>query len=99
MGISLIDCADSDTAVCCDKIYNKISRFADKLVKTGEDIEKEFGIPIVNKRIAVSPIAMVAGSCKTDDYVPFALALDRAAKAVGVNFIGGFRLLFIRLYK
>jgi uncharacterized protein (UPF0210 family) len=93
MGISLMDCADSDIAVCCDKIYNKISRLAEKLVKTGEDIEKEYGIPIVNKRISVSPIAMVAGSCNTEDYVPLALTLDRAAKAVGVNFIGGFSAL------
>jgi uncharacterized protein (UPF0210 family) len=93
MGISLMDCADSDIAVCCDKIYNKICRLAEKLVKTGEDIEKEYGIPIVNKRISVSPIAMVAGSCNTEDYVPLALTLDRAAKAVGVNFIGGFSAL------
>ncbi|NMA36731.1 MAG: PFL family protein [Papillibacter sp.] len=93
MGISLMDCADSDIAVCCDKIYNKISRLAEKLVKTGDDIEKEYGIPIVNKRISVSPIAMVAGSCNTEDYVPLALTLDRAAKAVGVNFIGGFSAL------
>lgn len=93
MGISLMDCADSDISVCCDKIYNKISRLAEKLVKTGEDIEKEYGIPIVNKRISVSPIAMLAGSCNTEDYVPLALTLDRAAKAVGVNFIGGFSAL------
>ena len=71
MGISLRDCADPDAQKCCDKIYDKITRQAEKLVKTGEDIESEFGIPIVNKRISVTPIAMVAESCQTDDFVPF----------------------------
>ncbi len=93
MGISLLDCADEDIKRCADKIYCKITRFAADLVRTGEDIEKEYGIPIVNKRIAVSPISMVAGSCSAEDYSPLALALDRAAKAVGVNFIGGFSAL------
>ncbi len=93
MGISLRDCAHPDAKVCCDQIYDKITRRAEHLVKTGEDIEREFGIPIVNKRIAVTPIALVAESCKTDSYVCFAQTLDRAAKEVGVNFIGGFSAL------
>lgn len=93
MGISLRDCAHPDVQVCCDQIYDKITRRAENLVKVGEDIEKEFGIPIVNKRISVTPIAMVAESCRTDSYVPFAETLDRAAKEVGVNFIGGFSAL------
>lgn len=93
MGISLRDCARESAEECCRKIYDKITRYADKLVQTGEDIEREFGIPIVNKRIAVTPIAMVAESSDTDDYTMFAETLDRAAKEVGVNFIGGFSAL------
>ena len=93
MGISLRDCAHPDVSVCCDQIYDKITRRAENLVRVGEDIEKEFGIPIVNKRISVTPIALVAESCRTDSYVPFAETLDRAAKEVGVNFIGGFSAL------
>ena len=79
MGISLLDCVSEDADRCCQKIYDKICRRAEKLVRTGEDIESEFGIPIVNKRISVTPMALVAGSCDTEDYVPFALTLDRAA--------------------
>ena len=93
MGISLLSCADRDARAACAKIYDKIARCAENLVKTGEDIEREFGIPIVNKRISVTPIALVAAASETADYVPFAAALDRAAKAVGVNFIGGFSAL------
>ena len=93
MGISLRDCAHPDVNICCDQIYDKITRRAENLVKVGEDIEREFGIPIVNKRISVTPIALVAESCRTDSYVPFAETLDRAAKEVGVNFIGGFSAL------
>lgn len=93
MGISLRDCAHPDISVCCGKIYDKITRYAEKLVITGEQIEKEFGIPIVNKRISVTPIALVADSCETEDYVPIAKALDKAAKAVGVNFLGGYTAL------
>ena len=84
MGISLLSCADRDAKAACEKIYDKITRYAEGLVKTGEDIEREFGIPIVNKRISVTPIALVAAASETEDYVPFAVALDRAAKAVGV---------------
>ena len=93
MGISLLDCADKDLQVCCNKIYEKITRCAKNLVQVGEDLEKEFGIPIVNKRISVTPIALVAASCQTDSYVEIAKTLDRAAKDCGVNFIGGFSAL------
>lgn len=93
MGISLRDCCHSDPQKSCDKIYDKITRLAEKLVPTGEAIEKEFGIPIVNKRISVTPISMVAESSECDDYVLFAQTLDRAAKTCGVNFIGGFTAL------
>ena len=93
MGISLLDCADSDPKIACRKIYDKITRYADRLVSTGEDIEREYGIPIVNKRISVTPMALVAGASEAKDYVPFAVAMDDAAKATGVNFIGGFSAL------
>ncbi len=93
MGISLLDCVSEDAGRCCDKIYDKICRRAEKLVRTGEDIESEFGIPIVNKRISVTPMALVAGGCDIGDYVPFALTLDRAAHTCGVNFIGGYSAL------
>ena len=93
MGISLLDCTHEDVNVCAQKIYDKITKRAENLVKTGEDIEWEFGIPIVNKRISVTPISIVGGSCRTDSYVPLAIALDKAAKECGVNFIGGFSAL------
>ena len=93
MGISLLDCADPDAETACRKIYDKICRRAEKLVFTGESIEREFGIPIVNKRVSVTPISLVAGVSVTGDYVPFAVALDNAAKNTGVNFIGGFSAL------
>jgi uncharacterized protein (UPF0210 family) len=93
MGISLRDCADPSIDAACAKMYDKITRLAENLVKVGLEIEREFGIPIVNKRISVTPIALVAESCRADDYTPIALALDRAAKEVGVNFLGGFSAL------
>ena len=93
MGISLLSCCDPDPKRACEKVYEKICRCAERLVKTGQDIEDEFGIPIVNKRISVTPIALVAAAAETDSYVPFAQAMDRAAKATGVNFIGGFSAL------
>lgn len=92
MGISLLDCCDSDIDRSCEKVYNKICRYAGDLVKTGEDIEKKYGIPIVNKRISVTPIAMLAGASGGDP-VKYAKTLDRAAKTVGVNFIGGYSAL------
>ena len=93
MGISLLDCCDADPKAACRKIYDKITRSAKDLVKTGEDIEAEFGIPIVNKRISVTPISLVAGASETEDYVPFARALDAARAETGVNFVGGFSAL------
>ena len=93
MGISLLDCIDSDADRACDKIYDKICRYAQNLVKTGEDISKEYGIPIIHKRISVTPIAMVAGANPGADPVRFAHALDKAARTVGVNFIGGYSAL------
>ena len=93
MGISLLSCADADAKTACTKIYDKITRYAEKLVATGEAIEQEFGIPIVNKRISVTPMALVAAASETEDYVPFAAAMDAAAKTCGVNFIGGFSAL------
>ena len=95
LGISLLDCIDGDIDKLCDNIYNKITTVAKDLVKTGNDISLELGIPIVNKRISVTPIALVgASACKTtDDFVRIALTLDKAAKLVGVNFIGGYSAL------
>jgi len=93
MGISLLDCADTDIKVCARKIYDKITRRAENLVKTGEQIEWEFGIPIVNKRISVTPMAIIGNSCNAASYVPLAIAMDEAAKTCGVNFIGGFSAL------
>lgn len=93
MGISLLDCFGDSVQTVADKIYDKVTKKAKDLVKTGEQIEKEFGIPIVNKRISVTPISLVAGSCKESDYTPIAKALDRAAKTCGVNFVGGFSAL------
>ena len=93
MGISLLDCAHPDPKAACQKIYDKICRRAENLVAVVQTIEKEFGIPIVNKRVSVTPISLVAAASDTADYVPFAAALDKAAKAVGINFIGGFSAL------
>ena len=95
LGINLLDCADTDVNVVADNIYNKITTVAKDLVKTGQEIEKEYGIPIVNKRISITPISLVgARACKSpEDYVVLAKALDRAAKTVGVNFIGGYSAL------
>ncbi|WP_138494487.1 PFL family protein [Paenibacillus pinistramenti] len=93
MGISLMDCAHSDLAVFNRNIYDKITRLAEKLVKTGEDLERQFGIPIINKRVSVTPISIAAGGLRTDSYVPVAETLEKAAREIGVNFIGGFSAL------
>ena len=92
LGISLLDCIDSDLQQVNRKVYEKITRLARYLVETGEDISKEFGIPVVNKRISVTPIALIGGAaCKSpEDFVTLAQTLDKAAKEVGVNFIGGY---------
>ncbi len=93
MGISLLDCCHSDIDVACQKIYDKITRYAKDLVKTGEQIEREYGIPIINKRISVTPIAMILASCDNRDAVKIAKTLERAAVTCGVNFLGGFSAL------
>lgn len=95
LGISLLDCIDSNLETVCENVYNKIYEAAKDLVKTGEQISREFGIPIVNKRISVTPIALVGGAaCKTsEDFVLIARTLDRVAHDVGVNFIGGYSAL------
>ncbi|MBO4896917.1 MAG: PFL family protein [Clostridia bacterium] len=96
MGISLLDCIGDDSNICSGKVYDKITSCAEKLVSCGNDIEKEYGIPIINKRISVTPISIVAQS--SGDYVKFARAMDKAAKEVGVNFIGGYSALVHKGY-
>ena len=91
MGISLLGCVSDDTRVLCDRVYDTITHRAERLVKVGQDIEREFGVPIVNKRISVTPAALITGGIREPAKV--ALALDRAAKATGVNFIGGYSAL------
>jgi len=98
MGISLRDCCDPDSEAACRKIYDKITRLAANLVGAGEDIEREYGIPIINKRISVTPISLVAECCGDWDYVKYAQTLERAADQVGVNFIGGFSALVHKGY-
>jgi uncharacterized protein (UPF0210 family) len=98
MGISLLDCIDADGKKAREKIYEKITRTAKNLVKVGQEIETEYGIPIIHKRIAVTPISLIAGATDDNDYVAFAKTLDEAAKAVGVNFIGGFSALVQKGY-
>ena len=92
IGISLLDCIDTDLNKLCDNIYNKITRVAKNLVKVGDDISRDFGVPIVNKRISVTPVALIGGSaCKSvNDFVQIAKTLDKAAKDTGVNFLGGY---------
>lgn len=98
MGISLLDCVSEDMDRLCQKIYDKIVRTAGKLVKTGQDIEQEYGIPIVNKRISITPISLIASGTGATDYAPIARTLERAACEVGVNFIGGFSALVHKGY-
>lgn len=98
MGISLLDCIDSDGEKARQKIYDKITKLAKNLVTVGDQITSEFGIPIINKRISVTPISLIAGASNDSDYVAFAKTLDQAAKAVGVNFIGGFSALVQKGY-
>lgn len=99
MGISLLDCIDSDSDRACQKIYQKITAKAAKLVKVGQQIEAEYGIPIINKRISVTPISLIAAASNDEDYFKYAQILDKAAKAVGVNFIGGFSALVQKGYQ
>lgn len=93
MGISLLDCIDTDIDKACEKVYNKIVNKACRLVSVGEQIETEYGIPIINKRISVTPIAMLAAACPGESPVKFAMALQKAADTCGVNFIGGYSAL------
>jgi uncharacterized protein (UPF0210 family) len=93
MGISLRDCAHPDLNVAATRAYDKICRLAGRLVRVGEEIEHEYGLPIINKRISVTPVALVAEASESQDYVIFARALDRAAREVGVNFLGGYSAL------
>ena len=98
MGISLLDCIDSDGDKAREKIYNKIMTSAKDLVKVGKEIENEFGIPIVNKRVSVTPISIIAGATDEEDYVEFAKTLDKAAEDLGIDFIGGFSALVQKGY-
>ncbi len=93
MGISLLDCVSDDTDRLCENIYDKITKKAENLVRTGEDIEKQYGVPIVNKRVSVTPIALIGGRATPDGYVKIAKTLQRAADTIGINFIGGFSAL------
>lgn len=93
MGVSLLDCADVSVERCAQKVYEKLCHKAERLVPVACEIEQEYGIPIVNKRISVTPIALIAASCVEEDYTPIALAMDQAAKQVGIDFIGGFSAL------
>lgn len=93
MGISLLDCAHTNPQEACRRIYDKICKKAEHLVAVGNEIEREFGIPIVNKRVSVTPIALVAAPSETEDYLCFAETMDKAAKTIGINFIGGFSAL------
>lgn len=99
MGISLLDCIDSDSEKACEKIYKKITTKAKNLVQVGQSIESEYGIPIINKRISVTPIAIIAAASDDTDYVKYAKTLDRAAKEVGIDFIGGFSALVEKGYQ
>jgi len=93
MGISLIDCAGDDISVVCDRVYDKITKKAERLVSVGDDIEKQYGIPIVNRRVAVTPISILGGRFSSEDYIKLARTLDRAADTLGINFIGGYGAL------
>ena len=93
MGISLYDCASDDVNVVCDRIYDKLTKTAEQLVPVGCDIEKQYGIPIINKRVSVTPISLVGGSYTPEDYIKIAKTMDRAADTLGINFIGGYGAL------
>lgn len=93
MGISLLDCASDDPKKAAERVYDKITKKAEKLVPTAEQIEKEYGIPIINKRVSVTPVSLIGGRYSEEDYINFARALDRAADTLGINFIGGYGAL------
>lgn len=98
LGISLLDCCSTDGKVLCDNIYDKITSYGEHLVETGEAISAEYGVPIVNKRVAVTPISVIAGCSDLTDYVSIAQTMDKAAKEIGIDFIGGFSALVERGY-
>ncbi|GIM30373.1 UPF0210 protein [Clostridium polyendosporum] len=98
MGISLLDCCDTDGKKARTKIYDKITRYAENLVKVGQDIETQYGIPIINKRVSVTPMSLIAQASTDTDYVEFARVLDKAAETVGINFIGGYSALVQKGY-
>ncbi len=93
MGISLFDCVSDDEARLCQKVYDKITKCAERLVEVGEDISKDYGIPIVNKRVSITPVSLIGGALTPEGYIRLAQTLDRAAQTVGINFIGGFSAL------
>ena len=93
LGVSLWDCASDSVSVTADRIYEKLTRVGRELVPVARQLEGEFGIPIINKRISVTPIALVAAACRESDYTPIALAMDKAALELGIDFIGGFSAL------
>lgn len=99
MGISLLDCIDSDSDKACQKIYDKITTKARDLVKVGEQIQEEYGIPIINKRVTVTPISLIAAASHDQDYVKYALTLDKAAHMLGIDFIGGYSALVQKGYQ
>lgn len=99
MGISLLDCIDSDSDKACQKIYDKITTKAKDLVKVGEQIQEEYGIPIINKRVTVTPISLIAAASHDQDYVKYALTLDKAAHTLGIDFIGGYSALVQKGYQ
>ncbi len=99
MGISLFDCIDSDGAKARQKIYDKLTTSAQDLVKVADQIESEYGIPIVNKRLSVTPISMIAAACHDDNYVEYAKTMEKAAETVGVDLIGGFSALVQKGYQ
>ena len=99
MGISLLDCIDSDSDKACQKIYDKITTKAKDLVKVGEQIQEEYGIPIINKRVTVTPISLIAAASHDEDYVKYALTLDKAAHTLGIDFIGGYSALVQKGYQ
>lgn len=99
MGISLLDCIDSDSNKACRKIYDKITTKAKDLVKVGEQIQEEYGIPIINKRVTVTPISLIAAASHDQDYVKYALTLDKAAHTLGIDFIGGYSALVQKGYQ
>lgn len=99
MGISLLDCIDSDSDKACRKIYDKITTKAKDLVKVGEQIQEEYGIPIINKRVTVTPISLIAAASHDQDYIKYALTLDKAAHTLGIDFIGGYSALVQKGYQ